>query len=116
MMTLRNLIDHLELVPLTKNIDMNTSFFNAYASDLLSNALAVIDPNTLWITVQVHGNILGVGSIKQCPAIIISEGSIPSQEVIDKANEKDIQLLASQLPTFELSGLLYALLKEEQCG
>ena len=115
-MTLRSLIDKLKLSPLTQNIDMNTSFTNAYASDLLSNALAIVDPDTIWITVQVHGNILGVGSIKQCPAIIISEGSMPSQEVINKANEKDIQLLASQLPTFELSGLLYSLIKEEQSG
>jgi predicted transcriptional regulator len=115
-MTIRSLITKLPITILTKNLDINTSFDSVYASDLLSNALARVDPTTAWITVQVHQNILGIGSIKQCPAILITDGAVPSDEVIQLAEEKEIPLLSCSLPTFELSGLLYTLLKEEQCG
>ena len=113
MMTLRNLITKIPFNLLTKNIDLDVSFQSVYASDLLSNALATINPETAWITVQVHQNILGIASIKQCPVIFISEGATPDETVLSLADEKRIPILASSLPTFELSGILYSLLKEE---
>lgn len=113
MMTLHNLITKLPVQVLTKNCNLDASFNNAYASDLLSNALASVNPDTIWITVHVHQNILGIASIKQCPAVIFSEGSVPEDSVISLAEEKEIFLLTSSYPTFELSGLLYRILKEE---
>jgi hypothetical protein len=113
MMTLRNLITKLPFEVLTKNCNFDITFQHVYASDLLSNALASVNPDTAWITVQVHQNILGIASIKQCPIIIFSEGATPDPSVISLAEEKGIFLATSSYPTFELSGLLYCLLKEE---
>ena len=115
-MTLRNLITKIPFEILTKKIQSDLSFHNVYASDLLSNALASINPDTAWITVQVHQNILGIASIKQCPLILFSEGARPEDSIISLAEEKEIFLLGSSHPTFELSGLLYCLLKEESSG
>lgn len=115
-MTLRNLITKIHFEILTKKIQSDLSFRNVYASDLLSNALASINPDTAWITVQVHQNILGIASIKQCPLILFSEGARPEDSIISLAEEKEIFLLGSSHPTFELSGLLYCLLKEESSG
>ncbi|MDD4028486.1 MAG: hypothetical protein PHX86_02040 [Caldisericia bacterium] len=107
------MITKLPFQVLTNKCNFDVSFQNVYASDLLSNALASVNPETAWITVQVHQNILGIASIKQCPVVIFSEGAVPDDSVISLAEEKDIFLLTSSYPTFELSGLLYRLLKEE---
>ncbi len=115
-MILHNLITKIPFEILTKKIQTNISFQYVYASDLLSNALASINPYTAWITVQVHQNILGIASIKQCPLILFSEGAKPEDSIISLAEEKEIYLLGSSYPTFELSGLLYCLLKEESSG
>lgn len=116
MMTIQQLIDSLSLQLLTPGLDTNAAFYDVYTSDLLSAALAKVTENHVWITVQVHQNILGVASIKQAAAIILSENLIPDKDLITKAIEKNIIVLLSSYTSYETSGLIYNLLKEEKNG
>lgn len=115
-MTIQQLIDRLSLELLTPQLDTSGTFYDAYSSDLLSAALAKVTENHVWITVQVHQNILGVASIKQAAAIILSESLMPDKDLISKAQEKGIVILLSPYTSFETSGMLYNLLKEEKNG
>ena len=115
-MTIQQLIKQMPLQLLTPELETNASFHDVYTSDLLSAALAKVTEDHVWITVQVHQNILGVASIKQAAAVILSENLMPDQDLIKKAQEKNILILLSPFTSYETSGMLYNMLKEEKNG
>ncbi|MDY0150917.1 MAG: hypothetical protein RBS43_01435 [Candidatus Cloacimonas sp.] len=83
----------------------------AYVSDMLSDVMGSAKPMQAWITIMKHLNVIAVASMTGIPVIVFSKGSTPDASVIDKATEEGIVLVSSKLPTFELAGLLYQLLK-----
>jgi len=80
-----------------------------YSSDLLSDVIANGKAGDLWITLQIHRNIVGVASMKELLGIIIVNGRQPEVETIEKAQEEGIPIMVSKLPAFELVGRLYEL-------
>ena len=80
-----------------------------YASDLLSDVIANGKAGDIWITLQIHANIVGVASMKDLLGIIIINGRQPEQETIEKAEEEDIHIMVSDMPAFQLVGELYQL-------
>lgn len=81
---------------------------NGYASDMLSDVLANSDENYLWITLQIHPNIVAIASMKGLAGIIIINNREPEAETLAKAQQKGIPILVSEIGAFELSGKLYA--------
>ncbi|MHC4212596.1 MAG: serine kinase [Planctomycetota bacterium] len=82
---------------------------NGYVSDMLSDVLANSDENYLWITLQIHPNIVAIASMKGLAGIVIINSREPEPETIAKAQEKGIPILVSEMGAFELSGNLYSL-------
>jgi predicted transcriptional regulator len=80
-----------------------------YASDLLSDVMANSNPGNIWLTIQIHPNIIAVAELKELTGIIISNGREPEKETIAKAEQEKIPILTSSLPTYELAGKLYQL-------
>ena len=80
-----------------------------YTSDLLSDVIANAKAGDIWITLQIHENIVGVASMKDLLGIIIINGRQPEEETIEKAEEEDIPIMVSNLPAFQLVGELYQL-------
>ena len=109
-MTLQELIQALELKPLTKPGDYSQIIpTTAYASDLLSCVMAGAKKRSVWITLQAHGNIVAVATLLDLSAIIITEGAQPESATIDKANEENVILLSTRLNTYQLAGRLWEL-------
>lgn len=77
-----------------------------YSSDLLSDVIANAKAGDIWITLQIHRNIVGVASMKDLLGIIIINGRQPEEETIAKAEEEDIPIMVSDLPAFQLVGEL----------
>jgi predicted transcriptional regulator len=61
----------------------------------------------VWVTLQAHTNVVAVAALLELSAVIITEGAMPKQAVIDKANEEDIILLSTERPTFHVVGKLW---------
>jgi hypothetical protein len=80
-----------------------------YTSDLLSDVIANAKAGDIWITLQIHENIVGVASMKDLLGIIIINGRQPEEETIEKAEEENIPIMVSDLPSFQLVGELYQL-------
>jgi hypothetical protein len=80
-----------------------------YASDLMSDVIAHAEAGDLWLTVQVHANIVAVAAMKELAGIVLAGGREPEAETLQKAAAKKVTLLASRLPAFELAGRLYQL-------
>ena len=108
-MKLRTIIDELRLGVRGKADRLDTEITGGYASDLLSDVLAHARENDLWITLQLHPNIVAVASMKRVAAIVIINGREPAVETVAKADEENIPILVSQLPAYELIGRLYTM-------
>jgi len=80
-----------------------------YASDLLSDVLANSKEGNVWITLQIHHNIVGVASMKDLAGIILVNGREPEPQTVEKAEAENIPVMVSEMPTFELVGKLYNL-------
>lgn len=109
-MNLQEIIDSLQLSPLTTPKD----YFEivpscGYASDLLSCVMAGAAHQSVWVTLQAHVNIVAVASLLDISAIIITEGAMPDESTIAKANEEGINLFSTQEQTFSIVGQLWEL-------
>jgi predicted transcriptional regulator len=110
-MTLGELVILLGFVTLTGDVNLDKEIKSGYVSDLLSDVIANIEENSIWITIQRHVNILGVAKLKEIIAIIIPRKLELEQEVIEKAKSEKIAILRDFRSAFEISGLIYNALK-----
>lgn len=81
-----------------------------YAGDLLSDVIGNSRAGSLWVTMQVHVNIVAVAVLKELAGIVLVQGREPAEETLKKAVEEHIPILISPLPAFETAGKLAALL------
>lgn len=108
-MTLKNIIDKLELVVKVDSGKMEKGVEGGYVSDLLSDVIANSNKGDIWITLQVHQNIVAVAVLKELAGIVIIGGKEPTAETLKKAQDEEVAILSTQLSAFEVAGRLYAL-------
>ncbi len=84
-----------------------------YTGDLLSDVMGNSKEGYIWITRQVHQNIVAVASLKELAGIILINSSEPTRETLEKAEAEGIPIMVSNLPAFEISGKIYNLLMSE---
>lgn len=110
MISLQDIITKLNLTVLSESQDF-TSIFpqSGYNSDLLSCVMAGAAHGSIWVTVQSHYNIIAVAVLIEASAVLITEGSIPDQATIAKANQEGIILLSSKEASFPIIGQLWEL-------
>ena len=108
-MKLNQIVEKFDLKVRCNANNMDVEVNNGYVSDLLSDVLANSEENDLWITLQIHPNIVAIASIKGLSGIVIINSREPEEETVKKAKEKGVAIMVSQMTAFELSGRLYAL-------
>jgi len=84
-----------------------------YAGDLLSDVMGNSNSGNIWVTRQVHQNIVAVAALKEHAGIIIVHGAVPAKETIDKAEKEGIPIMVSEKPEFEVVGKIYHLMHYE---
>ena len=108
-MKLTELIQKLNLGVRSAKARLEREVTGGYASDLLSDVIANSKEGNIWVTLQVHHNIVAVASMKDLAGIILVNGREPEQETIEKAEAGNIAIMVTEMPTFELVGRLYNL-------
>jgi serine kinase of HPr protein (carbohydrate metabolism regulator) len=106
-MTTRTLIEQLKLKALSKFDDRDVS--GVFVSDMLSDVMAGAKSGNLWLTVQTHKSIVPAANLVDVSAIVVTSGKEVPLETVELASKYNIAILASELPTFDLVGKLYAL-------
>lgn len=86
-------------------LDRNSK--SAYVSDLLSDVMGKAQPQMIWITSQIHKNIVAVASLIELSAIIIVNERKPDEEMLLLAEEEGVVVLLSDKPAFETAGMVY---------
>jgi hypothetical protein len=107
-MDIQQVINSLDLKVLTENKDF-ASFHPSfgYSSDLLSCVMAGAPKQGIWVTLQAHGNIVAVAALLELTAVIITEGALPDETTIQKANDEGVTLLSTPQSTFYIIGQLW---------
>ena len=109
MAKLADLAEKLDLEVRAARGNLDNEVTGGYASDLLSDVIANSREGDLWVTLQVHQNIVAVASMKDLAGIILVNGREPQEDTVQKAETATIPIMVSRLPTFELVGKLYNL-------
>jgi len=108
-MKLNALVDALNLETVSGESRLNAEVSAGYVSDLMSDVIAHTSEGNIWVTLQVHVNIVAVASMKGLAGIILINGRKPEDKTLEKAKSENIPILLSGLPAFEVVGRLYRL-------
>jgi hypothetical protein len=108
-MKLADLVNEMGLQVRSARDNLDGEIAGGYASDLLSDVLGHGNAGDIWVTLQVHQNIVAVASIKGIAGIVLVGGREPQDDTLEKAEAEKIPILVSDLPAFELVGRLYSL-------
>jgi hypothetical protein len=108
-MTVAEAAQALGLEVLTGHRNLSREVTGGCVSDLLSYVMGRAQAGNLWITIQVHPNVIGVVELLDLAGVVIADGQTPEAATIDKARDQGIALLTSKETAFALAGRLYAL-------
>ena len=108
-MQLGRIIKELELEVLCGGESLDREVTRGYSSDLMSDVIANAHAGDIWVTLQIHLNVIAIASMKDIAAVVIIGGREPQSDTIERAQRETIPVLRSRLPAFELNGRLYQL-------
>ena len=110
-MTVKELADSDIFTPL--NIaDDTLGITQVFCCDLLSVAMSKAPAGGCWVTVMGNINTLAVASLTDCACVILAEGTLLDDSVIEKAKVQDITLFKTEMPIFEAGLKVYEMLGE----
>ncbi len=108
-MTVREMIEQAELEVKAAADHLDTEVTGGYSADLISTVMANAKEGNVWVTWDVHQNIVAAALVVKLAAIIIVSGREPEQETLQKAREEGRPILVSKLPAFEIIGRLHGM-------
>jgi serine kinase of HPr protein (carbohydrate metabolism regulator) len=94
-MTVKEIVKNLNLTVLSGDNFLNKEVTGAYSSDLLSDVMGNAEDGNLWITLQVHKNIIAVAVLKELAGIILVKGLKPDAETLELSQKEGIALLST---------------------
>ena len=106
-MKIKDIVKTLDLQVISCEEFLEREVTGGYAGDLLSDVLANSKKGNLWITLQIHQNIIAVASSKELSGIIIANGRKPEEETLKSAQAEKMPVIISNLLTYEVVGRLY---------
>ncbi len=106
-MIVRELVERCGFSVCHPTMQVGQEVTGGYAGDLLSDVIANSKPGQVWVTMQVHVNIIAVAVLKEHAAIILVNGRAPAEDTLRRAVEEKVTILTSPKPTFETIGALY---------
>ena len=101
-MKLNEIVAKLELRVQNQTANLKVEITGGYVSDLLSDVMANAKKGNIWITLQIHQNIVAVAVLKELAGIIIINGKQPAPETINKAEQENVTILTTQLSAYDL--------------
>jgi len=84
-----------------------------YTSDLLSDVMGNAKADAVLITIQAHKNTVAVASLLGLAAIAICNGRTAPEDMVEAARSEGIAIFGSADTQFEVSGRLWATLRED---
>ncbi len=106
-MTIREVMEILEGKVLTGEERLDMQVDTACGSDLMSDVLAFVKDKTVLITGLINPHVLRTSEMLDITCIVFSRGKLPSEEMLEMADEIGITVISSPLTTYTACGELY---------
>ena len=110
-MKVRELVEKLNLTVLSGAEGLDREIDGCYVSDLLSDVMGNAEMDNVWVTLQVHKNVMAIASLKELACVILVKGQTATEETLEQSNEEGIPFLSTTMETFETAGKIYELIK-----
>jgi len=110
-MNVRDLVEKANLKILSGEKGMEAEITGGYTCDLLSDVMGHAQEGNVWITLQTHKNVMAIASLKELAAIILVKNLQPEPDTLAQSHEENIPILSTDLEEFEISGMVYNLIK-----
>ena len=72
-----------------------------YAGDLLSWVMGRAKENAAWLTIMSNQNVAAVSLMADLACVVLTEGVVPDENLLAKAQEQGVNLLGTDAPTYE---------------
>ena len=108
-MNLIEIVEKLQLTVKTGAGFLDKEIKRGYVSDLMSDVMGNSNEGDLWVTLQIHQNIVAIAVMKSLGGIILINGREPEEDTVQKAEAEGLPILVSDMPAFELVGRLFTL-------
>jgi len=108
-MKLEAIVEKMNMKVVSGSSQLDREVTGGYASDLMSDVIANSKEGDLWVTLQIHQNIVAVAQLKELSGIIIVNNRSVEVETLKKAKEVGLPIMVTELPAFEIIGKLYEL-------
>ena len=112
-MKVSDIVEKLGLEICCGTAGINREIKGGYTSDLLSDVMGNAQEGNIWITLQTHKNVLAIASLKELSAIILVKGYQPEEDTVTESEAEGIPILSTTKQTFEITGEIYELLKQQ---
>ena len=90
--------------------DGEREIVGVYVGDLLSWVMGRAQMDNAWITIMTNVNVIAVASLADTSCVILAEGVEMPADLVETAEQKDVNILRSSEPIFEtavrLAGLV----------
>jgi predicted transcriptional regulator len=110
-MNVKELAEKADLKILSGEQGLSNEIKGGYACDLLSDVMGYAEEGDVWITLQTHKNVMAIASLKELAAVILVKGFKPEAGTLEQSNNEHIPILSTDLDAFEISGMVYHLIK-----
>ena len=107
-MTVNDLVRELGLTALSVT-DGEREITDAYVGDLLSWVMGRAQSGNVWITIMSNINIVAVAALTDVACVILAEGVTVEDSVLHTAEQKGVNLLASEMTAYGLAKKLAGL-------
>lgn len=111
-MKVSELVEKLGLTVYAGHKGLDREITGGYVSDLLSDVMGNSREGQIWITLQVHQNVMAIASLKDLAAVILVNDLQPQENTVRHSNDENIPVLGTSLPAFEITGKFYQLFKQ----
>lgn len=107
LMNIQEVIDILDAKVIC-GTDMQRHVQTACGSDMMSDVLAFVKDQAILLTGLVNPQVVRTADMLDMICVVFVRGKIPTQDIIDLANERDIILLSTNHLLFTACGRLYS--------
>ncbi|ACI20037.1 PucR family transcriptional regulator ligand-binding domain-containing protein [Dictyoglomus thermophilum] len=106
-MTLERVKEVLKAQVLCGEEHLNKEISLVGATDLMSDALCLLEEGALLLTGLVTVQVIRTAEMLDLVGVVFVRGKIPPKDVIELARNSNLPLLSTKYPMYEACGLLY---------
>ncbi len=106
-MTILDMVSVLNAKVLRGYDKLDTPVYTACCSDLMSDVLAFVDEKTVLITGLTNPHVIRTSEMLDLKCLVFARGKVPTEDILDSADEQGLVVLTTKATAFTACGLLY---------